>query len=510
MSRACSLLALVTFLLALPPGDARGEYATPGTGVDWTLDDLVAQSAGAITGGAGTYEVHDSLRISTGDRVTVAPGAVVTFLDASGTMKLTVNGALIAAGAPLSRIVLSAATAVPGAWRGIDFRDTDAGSALELAWCEIAYAHTALDVYGAAPLVEHCEIRHSLDRAVALATAGGAFRDCWLHHNQKRTFTMTLGSSPVVERCRLEHNNEQNTSPYPYFNIGLQGVNSPVIRDCRIYGNGNHMSGGIAIWNASNGLIEGNLIQGCGYGILCYQTAANPTIRDNAIIDNNIHPDTLNWGFGIACNGNSAPIVALNRIHGHWYGVATINGGRPNLGDLTNEFPGDDGQNLITRNGLGGQMHEFYNNTPLPQMAQNNFWGYFLTAEEVEDRIYHQVDDPALGLVTFAPWIDTIMDAGGEAPPAATLTAVSAHPNPFNPRVEVSLTLSRAAAASVTVLDLGGRLLRELHAGELPAGAHAFAWDGEDRAGRPLPSGVYFYRVVAGGESAAGKLSLIR
>lgn len=503
-------LCLAGLLLVFVAASTHAEYVTPGVGVDWTLDDLVAQSAGAVTGGAGTYEVHDSVRIALADRLTIAAGTVITFLDVTGTIGLEVNGALAAIGSPLARIVFTSAAATPGAWRGLDFEDTGAGSEFHLAWCEIAYADIAIDVYGADVVVENCEIHHSLDKAVDLSAADGEIRDCWLHHNQKRTFTMTLTSSPTIERCLLEHNNEQNISPYPYFNIGLQGVNSPTIRNCRIHGNGNHMSGGIAIWNASNGLIEGNLIQGCGYGILCYQTAANPTIRDNAIIDNNIHPDTLNWGFGIACNGNSAPIVTHNRIHGHWYGVATVNGGRPNLGDLTNASTDDDGLNIITGNGLGGQIYGFYNNTPLPQMAQNNFWGYFLTAEEVENCIYDQVDDPALGLVTFAPWIVEILGVGDETPAAPLLSGVCAHPNPFNPRVELSLTLARAAMTSVTVFDLAGRLLRVLHAGKLAAGEHTFAWDGTDRRGRPLPSGTFCYRIVAGGDSAVGKLMLLR
>ena len=62
----------------------------------------------------------------------------------------------------------------------------------------------------------------------------------------------------------------------------------------------------------------------------------------------------------------------------------------------------------------------------------------------------------------------------------------------------------------MTVVDVAGRLLCELHVGDLDAGEHVFTWDGTDRAGRPLASGTYFYRVVAGAESAAGKLVLVR
>jgi flagellar hook assembly protein FlgD len=90
------------------------------------------------------------------------------------------------------------------------------------------------------------------------------------------------------------------------------------------------------------------------------------------------------------------------------------------------------------------------------------------------------------------------------------LAAVTASPNPFNPRVNVSVVLARQSHVSVTVVDLKGRLLRELHTGPLAAGRHALVWDGTDRQGRDLAGGVYFARVVAGAEARAVKLTLVR
>jgi hypothetical protein len=74
-------------------------------------------------------------------------------------------------------------------------------------------------------------------------------------------------------------------------------------------------------------------------------------------------------------------------------------------------------------------------------------------------------------------------------PALAGLTG--AWPNPFNPRVTVSFALRRAGAARLAVCDLRGREVMVLVDGAFPAGAHAATWDGRDRAGRPLPSGVY-------------------
>jgi parallel beta-helix repeat protein len=506
---ATAALLLVCALPLLAAAPALSAYTTPGTGVDWTFDDLVVHSGGAVAGSGGNYTVHEALIVALNDRLTIPAGTVVTFVDLVGEVGLEVNGALVATGTEAEPVLLQGSVSVPGSWRGLNFRDTGAGSEFHLVHCRIIHANEAVAVFGADITLEHCEISHTASRALALSAAGGLITGCSFHHNEQRTVTMTLSASPTLEDCHFEHNNLQNTSPYPYLNIGLQGVNSPTIRGNTILGSGNHMSGGIAIWNASNAVIEDNVISGCGYGILCFQTGANPTIRDNVISDNTIHPDTVNWGFGVACNGSNAPILTGNRITGHWYGVAAINGGQPNLGDLVNDFPGDDGGNILVDNGLGGVVYGFYNNTPLPQMAQGNWWGG-ADAQTVEDAIYHQVDDPGLGLVDYDFWL-TSVGADDVLPPAAgVLTAVSAHPNPFNPLVTVSFTLNQSSHVSVVVVDLKGRMLRELHGGRLAAGSRSVVWDGTDQAGRSLPSGVYFYRVVAGAEARAGKLVLAR
>jgi len=495
---------LTIIILALSAPAAMADYITPGLGSTISMDQLVAQSGGAVTGSSGDYQVLESVVISLNDRLVISAGSTLTFMDTAGNIGLEINGALTATGTTESPILMTGNLQSPGSWRGLDFNETNTNSEFQLAFVEIAYADIAVDVFGGDILLENCDIHHCQDRAIDISSADGLIADCHIHHNQTRTVTMTLTSSPTFENCTLDHNNLQNSSPLPYFNVGLQGVNSPIIRNCTITGDGSQMSGGMAFWANCNALVEYTSITGCGYGILCYSTGANPTLRGNMIADNNIHPDTVNWGFGVACNGNNAPILAENEIRGHWFGVATINGGMPNLGNIDNEFPGDDGMNYIHDNGIDGQVYAFYNNTNLGQMAQNNLWG----TADAEDVIYHQVDDPALGLVVFDP-IAVISSVPENSVPGI-LESASAFPNPFNPRVEIKFTLTRNSQVSVVVMDVAGRLVKELQTSQLTEGQHAVLWDGKDGRGLAAASGVYFYRVVAGNESATGKLMLVR
>ncbi|MBN2172352.1 MAG: right-handed parallel beta-helix repeat-containing protein, partial [Candidatus Krumholzibacteriota bacterium] len=94
--------------------------------------------------------------------------------------------------------------------------------------------------------------------------------------------------------------------------------------------------------------------------------------------------------------------------------------------------------------------------------------------------------------------------------PVAAFLAQNA-PNPFNPVTEIRFGLPAPAAVTLTVFDVAGRRVRRLLAGEiLPAGVHRVVWQGRDDTGRPLASGVYLYRIVAGDYVATRKMTLLK
>ena len=71
-------------------------------------------------------------------------------------------------------------------------------------------------------------------------------------------------------------------------------------------------------------------------------------------------------------------------------------------------------------------------------------------------------------------------------------------PNPFNPVTTVRFGMPVSSSVSLRIYDTAGRLIRVLIDGNREAGHHETVWDGLDGAGRPVASGVYFYRLQAG------------
>ncbi len=84
------------------------------------------------------------------------------------------------------------------------------------------------------------------------------------------------------------------------------------------------------------------------------------------------------------------------------------------------------------------------------------------------------------------------------------------HPNPFNPRTTVSFSLDRSGPATLNVYDAKGSLVKVLVNENLPAGAHSATWNGDDQTGRPVASGVYFYRLDADGRSLGKRMLLVK
>lgn len=83
-------------------------------------------------------------------------------------------------------------------------------------------------------------------------------------------------------------------------------------------------------------------------------------------------------------------------------------------------------------------------------------------------------------------------------------------PNPFQDKAQISYQLPEETPVSLKVFNVTGQVVRELASGKQKAGYYKAVWDGKDGSGRSVSSGVYFYRLDAGGFRKTNKLVVVR
>lgn len=84
------------------------------------------------------------------------------------------------------------------------------------------------------------------------------------------------------------------------------------------------------------------------------------------------------------------------------------------------------------------------------------------------------------------------------------------YPNPFNATTRISFELPEDSWVSLTLYDILGKEVITFVQEERTRGIHRLAWDGNERAGRQVSSGVYFLRLQAGGYHQVQRLILMR
>lgn len=104
-----------------------------------------------------------------------------------------------------------------------------------------------------------------------------------------------------------------------------------------------------------------------------------------------------------------------------------------------------------------------------------------------------------------------------EAAPAKTAEFALGqnYPDPFNPDTWIPYQLAGDVDIAIRIYDVSGKLIRTLDLGHKPAGFYiskskAAYWDGRNKAGEEVSSGVYFYTIQAGEFTAAKKMVVDR
>jgi len=83
-------------------------------------------------------------------------------------------------------------------------------------------------------------------------------------------------------------------------------------------------------------------------------------------------------------------------------------------------------------------------------------------------------------------------------------------PSPFGNLTEIDFGLPKAAAVSLRVYAIDGRLVATLADGVFQGGYHRVSWTGTDSRGREVAQGVYFYRLETSEKALTRKILMVK
>jgi hypothetical protein len=107
---------------------------------------------------------------------------------------------------------------------------------------------------------------------------------------------------------------------------------------------------------------------------------------------------------------------------------------------------------------------------------------------EAADNVFFDLNDADL-TITSGTGVEALVSS------ALSARLEPARPNPFLERTSLSYTLPTADHVTLRVFDPAGRLVRILFDGPVSSGRHSVKWDGTNRSGAAVASGIYFVRL---------------
>tara|TARA_R110000850_G_scaffold254614_1_gene380208 strand:- start:96613 stop:98079 length:1467 start_codon:yes stop_codon:yes gene_type:complete len=476
MKLLSTLLLLFTFSIAV------AQYTTPGTGEDWTLDDIATASPGTVTVSGTTYTLLEDLTIAGSDILRI--NADLT-LEIEADVRITV----LDLGSFFVEANAVTITAVDEAlpYEGFRFEE---GATVAIENATIQFGG-GLQVLTETFTLENCVLTNNVSGVATGATVTLSRGIPVITNNQflfNANPAISSGAtnqvSAIISDNYIEGNNQTNNNR-PQINMGatrvndtLKIINNTIIGDVAI-----DQAGGIAVANLAGGtlraIIEGNTIVDNRYGVTVVGPNSYALIKDNVIEDNNTQGDPMLGGSGINLNSPPGDLnvdITGNEIRRNLWGVTIQGPVDANLGDDED----NPGLNVFSENGNNGEIFALYNNGPNTITAKHNCWveNGDGTLAEAEGVIFHIEDDPTLGEVIFDPVFCEVLST--EDP---TLAAFSVYPNPANNKITFQNTNN---FEQVTFYTLSGQevLTQKVTEGtntitfNLSAGVYFVAFDG--------------------------------
>lgn len=84
------------------------------------------------------------------------------------------------------------------------------------------------------------------------------------------------------------------------------------------------------------------------------------------------------------------------------------------------------------------------------------------------------------------------------------------YPNPFNPETTISFSIPKYSKVELSIYNTKGQKVKTLANENLQSGYHEVIWKGKDENGKPVSSGIYFYKMETDKFSEVKKALLLK
>ncbi len=140
--------------------------------------------------------------------------------------------------------------------------------------------------------------------------------------------------------------------------------------------------------------------------------------------------------------------------------------------------------------------------------AMNNPVEYLYIGEPHTDDYEGNVRIDEITLFVYDSIAVSVGDSENELP--TSLHISQNYPNPFNPSTTIEYSLPTRTDVQIDVYNLLGQLVVRLVHENQSAGSYQINWDGKDRNGQTLSSGVYLYRISTDSFTSTKKMLLLK
>ncbi len=84
------------------------------------------------------------------------------------------------------------------------------------------------------------------------------------------------------------------------------------------------------------------------------------------------------------------------------------------------------------------------------------------------------------------------------------------YPNPFNSHTTIMFDIAEPGNVELVIYNILGQKINTLIDQQMQPGTHRFIWDGKNKAGNSISSGIYFYRLTSSDKTSIKKLLLLK